>query len=386
MNQLLTLPTLLKKTQLTILAALLLAVTGVLVYPGGRAFADSNLVTNPGFETGDVTGWNLLQNGGDGWSNSWGAHSGQYGFDTSYAMDSVSQKIDLIGSGYTQSQLDNQQPPITISVWLNDRCDSGAHFYITDELIGSNGSTVLASSGNTFGNSGAALEVPSPCGTWKQQTYTFTNYGSGVHYAYIEFGGYSDNYWAGNYGAQFDDAAITVNSTPALPTSLGPTTVNSGQTISNHQPTVSASLSDPGVGSQVQYEIQVSQSSSFSNPVIDYTSALAAPGPISFTVGQAAGTGTYAAGVAGQTLAGASYYWRIRAIGDDGLLSAWATANNGAVAFVVDPPSTLDPAPVPNTGYGTPDHSTTLAYGGCLAGLGALIVGFALLRRQRGKA
>ena len=378
-----------KTKHFAFLAATLTAVIIFSTFAQNKVLADSNLLTNPGFETGDLTGWNLIQNGGNGWSNTWGAHTGNYGFDTSYGMDSTSQTVDLIASGYTQNNLDNQQPAINFSVWLNDRCDSGAQYYITYELIGDDGNTVIASSDNNFGNSNSTLEVPSPCGTWKQESYTFTNYGAGVKYAYIEFGGYSDNYWAGNYGAQFDDASINLSSTPNLPTSLEPNDVVNGQISSNNQPVFNASLSDPGVGTQVQYEIQISKTANFSSPILDYTSALAAPGNISFAVGQNPGNGTYSTGSAGQVLPLSSYYWRIKTIGDDSLSSAWVVANNDNIAFSVgtnDPVQAVsDPKTPPDTGYGTPMHSVMpLVYIASMVGLLTLLSGiFILVRHTR---
>lgn len=131
---------------------------------------------------------------------------------------------------------------------------------------------------------------------------------------------------------------LTTNVAPNTPSSLGPTAFVNGSAGTNNQPTLTFSLSDNDVGDTVKYEIQISTHSDLSSPVVDYTSALAAQGSFSFTVGQAAGSGTYNGGVgsSGQTLADGSYYWRVKAIDNGSLSSSYTTANSGSVAFVVD--------------------------------------------------
>ncbi len=205
------------------------------------------------------------------------------------------------------------------------------------ELLGSDGSTVKASSGTTFGSSGSLIKIPA--GTaWFQQTYTFTNYGSGVQYVSFGLGGRDQSGWGGYYGTDFDDASVTVNtnSAPNVPDGLGDSSLVNGGWINGNQPSFNFNLSDPNSGDTVQYEIQVATTSDFSSPVVDYTSALAAQGPSGFTVGQVAGGGTYAADSSGQTLADGPYYWRVRAIDNSGADSAYAAANGGLVAFKVD--------------------------------------------------
>ncbi len=123
---------------------------------------------------------------------------------------------------------------------------------------------------------------------------------------------------------------------PYVPSSLGPSGYVGGGAVNHDQPTLQFNLSDFNTGDTVQYRIQIATSADFSSLVVDYTSALATQGAASFTVGQAAGPGTYAVGSVGQLLAETSYYWRVMATDDTGLSSAYATANNGSVAFTVD--------------------------------------------------
>ena len=142
----------------------------------------------------------------------------------------------------------------------------------------------------------------------------------------------------------------STNSSPTTPTSLGASGVTNGSAGTNTQPAFSFSLSDPDVADTVKYQIQIDDTSDFSSPVVDYTSALAAQGSASFTVGQAAGSGTYTTGSSGQTLANGSYYWRVKAIDNSGAGSSYASANSGSIAFIVDTTAPTTP--------GTPSTTT----------------------------
>ena len=131
--------------------------------------------------------------------------------------------------------------------------------------------------------------------------------------------------------------ASSCNSNPNTPTSLGAASYVDGSWGNDNTPTLTFNLSDPDGSDTVKFEIQIDDSSNFSSVLVDYTSALAAQGSFSFTVGQAAGSGTYATGSAGQTLADASaYYWKVKAIDSTAAQSAFAAANGGAIAFKVD--------------------------------------------------
>ncbi len=125
---------------------------------------------------------------------------------------------------------------------------------------------------------------------------------------------------------------------PSAPTvgSLGPAGYVDGSWDNDNTPTLTFTTADIDVGDTVQFQIQIDDTSNFSTVVVDYTSALAAPGASSFTVGQVAGGGSYTVGTAGQTLTDTSYYWRVRAIDNTALASSYSTANGGAIAFQVD--------------------------------------------------
>ncbi len=148
--------------------------------------------------------------------------------------------------------------------------------------------------------------------------------------------------------ANSGNIAFIVNAIPNAPTNLGPTSVIDGSTTVNNQPSFTFDISDSDVSDTVKYQIQIDDSSNFASPVITYTSALSVQGSFSFTVGQAAGTGTYSVGSSGQTLSNASYYWRVRSTDNNNLVSSYTTANSGNIAFSIggypNIPSNLGPS------------------------------------------
>jgi len=131
-------------------------------------------------------------------------------------------------------------------------------------------------------------------------------------------------------------ATIATNQNPNSPSSLGPSSLVNGSFGTDNTPTLTFTLSDPDDSEQIKYQIQIDDNSNFSSVTVDYTSALGSEGSASFTVGQAAGSGSYTTGSEGQTLSDGSYYWRVKAIDDDNAESTYTTANSGNIAFKVD--------------------------------------------------
>ncbi len=140
----------------------------------------------------------------------------------------------------------------------------------------------------------------------------------------------------------------TVNS-PTV-SSLGPTSLIDGSSSgSQTQPQLTFTITDSDADESVRYQIQIDDSSDFSSPVVDYTSALASQGGSSFTVGQAAGSGSYATGSANQSLSNSNYYWRIKVVDAAGNISNYNSANSGNIAFVIAiPPPASSPSPSPS--------------------------------------
>jgi hypothetical protein len=133
----------------------------------------------------------------------------------------------------------------------------------------------------------------------------------------------------------------SLNNPPNPPSNLGPSQyVDDGWTNDN-TPTFNFTLSDPDPGQQVKFRIQIDDNADFSSPVVDYTSALGSQGSFSFTVGQAAGGGSYTVGSQGQVLADSpssgGYYWRVLCIDAVGAQSNWTIAGSSLVIdFKVD--------------------------------------------------
>lgn len=130
------------------------------------------------------------------------------------------------------------------------------------------------------------------------------------------------------------------NTAPDTPT-ITSDSQSDGSTITDTTPTLSFSDQDDD-DDNLTYQIQIDDDSDFSSVIVDYTSGSAAEGSKSFTVGQAAGSGSYATGDASTVLTGDGYYWRVRS-SDGSETSSWATANSGSVAFYmnVNPTITL---------------------------------------------
>ncbi|PIR96221.1 MAG: hypothetical protein COT92_02270, partial [Candidatus Doudnabacteria bacterium CG10_big_fil_rev_8_21_14_0_10_42_18] len=145
-----------------------------------------------------------------------------------------------------------------------------------------------------------------------------------------------------NPGAIGTTYYVLGNSSPDAPSSLGGASLVDGSWTTDTTPTLSFTLSDSDGADTVLYNILIDDSSNFSSPVVNYTSALQAQGSASFTVGQAAGSGSYSVGSVSQTLSDASYYWRVSATDGSGANSATSTANSGSIAFKID---TTDPVP-----------------------------------------
>ena len=188
-----------------------------------KTFAYTNLLTNPGAETGDMTGWTIDTNGGNGWSETFDgiAHSDTHSFATSFSMDTRHQTIDLVAAGYTPTQLDGGTFSANISEWIMTRADAfaGGSYYLNFELLASDGTTVLAS--HNFGSQGSPLFLGTGV-NWFQQSYTFSNIPTGTRYIRFEDGGQSLDGWAGDYGPHFDDASVVLSDTPFYNLSYAP--------------------------------------------------------------------------------------------------------------------------------------------------------------------
>lgn len=150
----------------------------------------------------------------------------------------------------------------------------------------------------------------------------------------------SNLYWVWTENAtgpmRVKTSAYVFNVAPNVPSQLAPSNLVSGSATSSAQPTLQFRTNDINVGDTSTFTIQIDDSSDFSSPVVDYTSSLALNGTRTFTVGQAAGSGTYTVGAEGQSLSDGSYYWQVMSTDAAALQSTYTVANLGLVAFSVD--------------------------------------------------
>ncbi len=210
------------------------------------AWAYTNLIANPGAETGNFSGWTKVD-GGSGWGISGLAHSGSYGFTSSYEWGTLSQTLDLVGSGYAASTLD-AQPTIDFSTWV-------AGF---DSFSGTNDPysvtvTLQDASHNPITTYATGDQTAS--GSWANITHSFSSYGTGVRYVYVELRGKDSSWWLGQYGATFDDTSLTLatETTPPTISSLTPADNSGGLPIANNLSLTFNEIVSVGTGNLVIY-------------------------------------------------------------------------------------------------------------------------------------
>ncbi|KKN87583.1 hypothetical protein LCGC14_0256240, partial [marine sediment metagenome] len=179
-------------------------------------------------------------------------------------------------------------------------------------------------------------------GSWADSTSFTTDDPINLTYTAQDADAGSNNYYAfvcddDNACSSSTSGTFTVNRLPNTPSSLGPTSLVDGSWGADNTPSLTFNLSDPDTNDQVRFQIQIDDDSDFSSLLVDYTSSFATEGTSrTFTVGQAASSGSYTTGSEGQTLSDGSYYWQVRAEDDDNAQSSYTQANSGAIAFRVD--------------------------------------------------
>ena len=164
-----------------------------------------NILTNGGGEDGDMTGWTILEDGGDGWSVASSGRTGDHSFGTSYSSCSKEQVLDLVALGFAEADLD-AAPDIHISEWFKERYRGGDSYALTVELIDASGSIITSheTSGTT---TGAATYDDDE---WFEVSATLSDYGSGLRSIRWEDSGDDAEFWAGHYGIYMDDASLII--------------------------------------------------------------------------------------------------------------------------------------------------------------------------------
>jgi hypothetical protein len=192
--------------------------------------AATNLLTNPGHETGDNTGWTgsvTVKTGVEDcpdWPTGTNAqcvreagpysyytvqtYEGSYALHFSYTLSTSNQTIDLT-ENYTNEYLDTA-PDVDIS----------DHVFGTKYVSAGCGDTyrlrVLLKDGS--GGTIATYDTGSQTATceWQTLSHTFSDYGSGVRSIYYERSSNDSDVQAGAHGAAFDSASVVVGDTYTL--------------------------------------------------------------------------------------------------------------------------------------------------------------------------
>jgi len=178
-----------------------------------------NLLVNGGLETEDMTGWTIVDEGGDGWTvNDW-ANGPMYPIEgdwmagTSYLWCTRYQEIDLLAAGFDAVTLD-AAPAVLAQEYVTEINVPDA-YYVRVELRDSSHSVIdwWEESGTTPGDDSCG-EFNDPCqyedDAWFLVQHTFDDYGAGLRYVYLEDGSDDGEYWADWFGAWFDDARVEI--------------------------------------------------------------------------------------------------------------------------------------------------------------------------------
>ena len=154
--------------------------TGILLIVAATGYAQVNLLTNPGAETEDLSGWGYDD------QNCWGIGSGETAYEGNHYFKSAavpmwtkrSQSISCVAAEFSESELD-AEPQIFVSEQIRKYGDGPDHYYLKVELQDQNHNVITSwDSGDQNLNSDE----------WEMVSHEFTNYGSGLRYIYFEEG------------------------------------------------------------------------------------------------------------------------------------------------------------------------------------------------------
>ncbi|XP_036447208.1 F-box only protein 44-like [Colossoma macropomum] len=167
-----------------------------------------NLLKNPSADE-SFSGWEIIQNGGDGWTieRIFAPHPDNTVtkcFVTSYHSCLKCQLIDLEKEGYSPAFLDEMQPDIVISDWYAPRRDCGSKYDICVELLNQNQEAI-----QTFQPESVFFPQWNDQ-QWKEMKHVFKNYGRGVRFIRFTHGGQDTKCWAGYYGIRVTSSSVKV--------------------------------------------------------------------------------------------------------------------------------------------------------------------------------
>ena len=364
-------------------------------YIGGNWTNDGTFTNDEGTVTFNGSGEQTIISGGSAFYNLTNSNSspstlllndtlnvdGNLTIDSGSILDTQGKDINIYGNWNNEGVFNTSGGTVTFKETSQSDITGNNTFYnLTIDTTTDGAKTVRFGAGNTqtitnalvlTGADGSVLTIRSTGDGVQAILDILTNIASGVNYVDVK-----DNQIAGdntitpNQDNSVDSGNNTnwiFNQNPNLPDSLGPSDVVDGDWINNNTLTLTFNLTDSDTGQQVQFQLQLDNNSDFLSLLIDYVSALGAQGAFNFTVGQAEGSGTYATGSQGQTLADSAtgYYWRVQAIDSDNALSGWQEAGVvGTVDFKMDtvaPTITGAATPVANAN-GWNNTNVTVSY------------------------
>jgi hypothetical protein len=158
-----------------------------------------NLLQNPGALQGNLDGWEIIENGGDGWGLNIYGMNGTSCFATSYARCSKSQLIDLLEVGYSEQWLD-RAPIVLFSDWYKTLSFDHDIYFLNVELLDANDNVMASYSSGDL----------TTTASWQQVKGHFLNYGQGLRKIRFTHGGEDTESWAGQFGAAIDGSYLSI--------------------------------------------------------------------------------------------------------------------------------------------------------------------------------
>ncbi|MBM7115393.1 phosphodiester glycosidase family protein [Archangium primigenium] len=175
----------------------------VQVSPPAHPDTFQNLLLNYDAEHGDLSDWQITENGGAGWQVA-GAPGSRY-FQTSYGWNRRVQVVDLYAHGFDAATM--ARSPLILVKEKSRRSYCPDSYYLKVQLLDAQMAPVAQWDSGVRTHAGpCAWDDPA----WEQLQYTFMRYGPGVRYVRWEDGGRDSESWGGPYGAQLDEAALVV--------------------------------------------------------------------------------------------------------------------------------------------------------------------------------
>ncbi len=159
-------------------------------------------VLNNGSAQGGLSGWDLFENGGDGWtviSTRCPDEREKHAFVTSHQWNRKRQTVNLSNVGYSVEQLATR-PEILVGEWFVRQQYGGDFYSLSAKIVAENGTQIDSfSTGNKTVNE-----------NWIFEQHTFSSYSSAIERIIFEDGGKDSENWGGHYGAILDGAKATV--------------------------------------------------------------------------------------------------------------------------------------------------------------------------------